>query len=44
MKKWYKIGKEPYRNERILSLMPDNLDEKYSTISKELMQLYMECV
>lgn len=44
MKRWYKIGKEPYRNEKILSLMPDNLDGNYNKINKQLMQLYMECV
>lgn len=44
MGKWYKIGKEPYRNERILSMMPDNLDGNYNKLSKQLMQLYMECI
>jgi hypothetical protein len=44
MGKWYKIGHEPYRNERILSMMPDNLDGNYNKLSKQLMQLYMECI
>jgi hypothetical protein len=44
MKKWYKIGHEPYRNKKILALMPDNLDGRYTNVNKRLMELYMECV
>jgi hypothetical protein len=44
MKRWYKIGKEPYRNDNILKLMPSNLDGSYSRLNKKILSLYMECV
>ena len=43
-KKWYKIGKEPYNNKKIRSLMPTNLRGKYDVLSPKLEKLYKECV
>ena len=43
-KKWYKIGKEPYNNKKLRSLMPINLRGKYDILTPKLEKLFKECV
>lgn len=38
-RKWYEIGNEPYNNPVILERMPDYLDDKYLTVSDEIVEL-----
>ena len=42
-RKWYKIGKEPYRNEKLLKVMPANLPKRL-TMTPKIEKLYKECV
>lgn len=41
-RKWYKIGKEPYNNEEILKLMPNEITDL--PMNKELEKLFERCV
>ena len=46
-RKWYKMGKEPYRNEELLALMPKKLSpvkSKKLKLTPEMEILYKECV
>lgn len=45
-RKWYKIGKEPYYNLRIIKEMPTNLNGKYlpEDMTNKLRKLFAECV
>ena len=44
-RKWYKIGKAPYRNPNILSLMSEEFDMNYNKLSMELIDLFRQaCV
>jgi len=42
-RKWYKIGKEPYRNKHILDAMPDNINRK-PKLTPKLEKLFKQCV
>lgn len=44
VRKWYKIGKEPYNNKKIVHKMPKNLNGRYTVFPKKLFNLYKECV
>ncbi len=39
-RKWYTIGKEPYKNELILAAMPDHFDNDYNQIPNFYERLY----
>jgi len=41
-RKWYKIGKEPYRNKSILKIMPENISRK-PKLTPELERLFKKC-
>jgi hypothetical protein len=42
-RKWYKIGKEPYKNTKLLRLMPTDIS-KPLTLTLKMETLYKECV
>ena len=39
-RKWYKIGKEPYNNKRIVKYMPAHLNMNYEEVPYEIVELY----
>ena len=45
-RKWYVIGKEPYNNEELKTLMPDTLYEngRKSILTDEMRTLYVQCI